>query len=537
MEQENIIVLEAAKPKMLSKTALLIVSNPNHVGKILPSLTKHVNKTLYIQLLSALSNPFGSFYPNIFDAWPKFTQTISGIYSQTLQYEDLDVRVLLSGLKYKDMEYIKTRQPIDLVAFDKYYPEDDIKNFIKNRIQSITDSYSILTSDTGAFEELIVDPTRDYTVYKHSVLGGTFDRLHVAHKLLLTEAALRVTEKVTVGVTVENMLGSKTLWELIEPIENRIKGVRDFLEDVNPEIIHNIVPISDMYGPAKDDPTMDVIVVSTETERGGYKVNEMRSNCGLQPLEVAIVDLIQEPNPAENEEAKISSSTRRIRTLGKVIQAITPKEHLRKKPYIIGLTGVVRLFCICSGKSGVGRRLSELGAYHIDCDKVAHFVYEPGKPAYDKIVEAFGKGVVAENGEINRKEIGAIVFKDSKQLEKLNSIVWPAIVEEIQERIKKCKAEVVVLEAAVLLGAGWSKYCHEVWTTVIPPDIALHRLQERNKLSAEEAKSRLASQIDNKKYIEAANVVFYSYWGAEITQKQVDKAWELLLKRIKYPNK
>ncbi|KAI4457241.1 dephospho-coa kinase-related [Holotrichia oblita] len=510
MEQENIIVLEAAKPKMLSKTALLIVSNPNHVGKILPSLTKHVNKTLYIQLLSALSNPFGSFYPNIFDAWPKFTQTISGIYSQTLQYEDLDVRVLLSGLKYKDMEYIKTRQPIDLVAFDKYYPEDDIKNFIKNRIQSITDSYSILTSDTGAFEELIVDPTRDYTVYKHSVFRSC---------------------STSDGKGNLNIL-AKTLWELIEPIENRIKGVRDFLEDVNPEIIHNIVPISDMYGPAKDDPTMDVIVVSTETERGGYKVNEMRSNCGLQPLKVAIVDLIQEPNPAENEEAKISSSTRRIRTLGKVIQAITPKEHLRKKPYIIGLTGG-----ICSGKSGVGRRLSELGAYHIDCDKVAHFVYEPGKPAYDKIVEAFGKGVVAENGEINRKEIGAIVFKDSKQLEKLNSIVWPAIVEEIQERIKKCKAEVVVLEAAVLLGAGWSKYCHEVWTTVIPPDIALHRLQERNKLSAEEAKSRLASQIDNKKYIEAANVVFYSYWGAEITQKQVDKAWELLLKRIKYPNK
>lgn len=64
------------------------------------------------------------------------------------------------------------------------------------------------------------------------------------------------------------------MWELIEPLENRINGVKDFLEDINPEIIHNVVPISDMYGPAKDDPTMDVIVVSSETERGGVKVNE-----------------------------------------------------------------------------------------------------------------------------------------------------------------------------------------------------------------------------------------------------------------------
>lgn len=75
-----------------------------------------------------------------------------------------------------------------------------------------------------------------------------------------------------------------------------------------------------------------------------------------------------------------------------------------------------------------------------------------------------------------------------------------------------------------------------MWATVIPPDVALQRLQERNKLSLEDAKSRLAAQIDNKKYIEAANVVFYSLWDTETTKKQVDKAWELLLERIKCIN-
>ena len=69
---------------MLVKTGLLVVSNPKHIGKVLTSVKKHVNNTLYIQLLSALSEPFGTFLPNVFDSWPKFSKTITGIYSQVI---------------------------------------------------------------------------------------------------------------------------------------------------------------------------------------------------------------------------------------------------------------------------------------------------------------------------------------------------------------------------------------------------------------------------------------------------------------------
>lgn len=67
---------------MLAKTGLLVVSNPTQIGKILSSVEKQVKQTLYIQLLSALSEPFGNFYTNIFNTWPKYSQTIYGIYSQ-----------------------------------------------------------------------------------------------------------------------------------------------------------------------------------------------------------------------------------------------------------------------------------------------------------------------------------------------------------------------------------------------------------------------------------------------------------------------
>lgn len=116
------------------------------------------------------------------------------------------MRVLLSGLKHKNLEYIQTSRPIDLIIFDKQHPENDIDNFIKHRVKNIAEGYKVITTDTAPIEEPVYDPCGDGSVYKHSVLGGTFDRLHVAHKLLLTEAALRASNKITVGITDENML-------------------------------------------------------------------------------------------------------------------------------------------------------------------------------------------------------------------------------------------------------------------------------------------------------------------------------------------
>lgn len=117
----------------------------------------------------------------------------------------------------------------------------------------------------------------DFGIYKHTVLGGTFDRLHNAHKLLLSEAALRSSNKVTVGVTQENMLVTKTLWELVEDLDIRISSVRNFLTDICSDLTYDVVPISDPFGPAIVDPTMEMIVVSQETLKGGQKVNERKN--------------------------------------------------------------------------------------------------------------------------------------------------------------------------------------------------------------------------------------------------------------------
>lgn len=81
-----------------------------------------------------------------------------------------------------------------------------------------------------------------------------------------------------IGVTEESMIQSKLLWELIEDVDVRIKNVEDFLSSICPEIKTQVVPISDPFGPAITDPTMEVIVVSEETIRGGQKINESKSD-------------------------------------------------------------------------------------------------------------------------------------------------------------------------------------------------------------------------------------------------------------------
>ncbi|CAH1178912.1 unnamed protein product [Phaedon cochleariae] len=512
---------------MLAKTGLLIISNPKQIAKILSTIESQVKNTLYIQLLSALSDPFGSFYPKSFTSWPKYSQTISKIYSQAAHHcNNLDVKVLLSGIKY-NIPKIQTQRPIDLIIFDKPYSSNEIKTFIKSRIQNITDDHKIVTLDSTEISTIEEETNDHVEVFKHTVLGGTFDRLHLAHKLLLSEASLRASNKVTIGVTEENMLQSKTLWELIEPIATRLLNVENFLKDICPELEYNIVPINDPFGPAITDPSMEMIVVSQETIRGGEKINAIRQENGLNELKIVAIELVDEPNPNPIEEVKISSSTARIRLLGTLLKPVKPNENIPHLPYVIGLTGG-----IASGKSGVSEHLKNLGAHIINCDLLGHEIYKPGKPCHQQIVDTFGDKVVSNNGEINRQALGGIVFNNPGEMKKLNNLVWPAIAEEVQKIIKTCTKKVVVIEAAVLLTAGWENQCHEIWTTVIPRNEAVIRLQRRNGLTEEQANSRIESLPSNKFYVDSANVVFCTLWPVEYTKEQVVKAWGLLEKRM-----
>ncbi|KAJ8971839.1 hypothetical protein NQ317_001552 [Molorchus minor] len=530
---------------MIGKTGLLIVSNPKQIAQALPHLRERVKihftynfYRLWVNLLAVLIQRLlilGQHSARLYITFILRRNIHLPISPAAKHCYNLDVRVLLSGIKY-DVPKIKTQKPIDLVIFYKNHSENDVNNFIQTRIHNITKDYKILHLDLTNPEITNKDCKND-SVCKHTVLGGTFDRLHLAHKLLLSEAVLRATEKVTVGVTTENMLHSKFLWELIEDMEVRVNNVFDFLKDICPELEYVITPISDPFGPAIVDPTMEVIIVSQETVRGGEKINEIRQTKNLTPLQIVPVDLLDEPNPSPIEESKISSSTTRLRLLGTVLKPIIPNDNIPKKTIYYWTDShkwaLKKVICgIASGKSGVAKWLEELGADIIYCDLIGHNVYKPGKPCYKAIVDHFGDSVIAANGEIDRKTLGGIVFSNPDQLNKLNSLVWPAIQQEVTEIVKKSNKQVIVIEAAILLTAGWEKNCHEIWTTLVPREEAIKRLITRNGLSEDQANSRLNSQQPNKYYIEHSNVVFCTLWDPIYTKEQVAKAWGLLQERL-----
>lgn len=111
-------------------------------------------------------------------------------------------------------------------------------------------------------------------------------------------------------------LAAKKLPELILPVDQRIEEVKNFLLDIDPSLIYEVVPISDPFGPTKSDPNLDMIVVSSETKRGGEKVNELRGANGLNQLDIYCIELVELESEDADKELKVSSSNQRMDLLG-----------------------------------------------------------------------------------------------------------------------------------------------------------------------------------------------------------------------------
>ncbi|MDE0823760.1 MAG: dephospho-CoA kinase, partial [Dehalococcoidia bacterium] len=172
---------------------------------------------------------------------------------------------------------------------------------------------------------------------------------------------------------------------------------------------------------------------------------------------------------------------------------------------VIGLTG-----SIGTGKSEAARQLEMLGASIISADQVGHEAYTPNTEAWEQVVAAFGDDILQGDKEIDRRKLGAIVFSDSSQLDKLNAIMHPRMARMVSDKIEVLRGQgvkVVVVEAALLFEAGWDTLVEEVWVTDSSEDIVVGRLKERNGLSEEEAKKRINSQMDRAERIERSDFV------------------------------
>jgi dephospho-CoA kinase len=191
---------------------------------------------------------------------------------------------------------------------------------------------------------------------------------------------------------------------------------------------------------------------------------------------------------------------------------------------VIGLTGGIG-----SGKSEVSRVLNELGAEIIDADRLGHEAYQPHTKTWEALVAAFGEGILRPGGEVDRKALGLIVFSSLDALAQLNAIVHPRMREMMRERLGEHSAQgikVVVIEAAVLLEAGWDSLVDEVWVTTAIEESVVQRLSQRNNLSEEEIRKRINSQLKNEERVRRATVVIKNSDGLKELRQRVLVLWD-----------
>lgn len=192
---------------------------------------------------------------------------------------------------------------------------------------------------------------------------------------------------------------------------------------------------------------------------------------------------------------------------------------------VIGLVGGIG-----SGKTTAARMLADLGAAVIHADLVGHDVYRPGTPGFDAVVAAFGAGVVGGDGRIDRARLGALVFADPAALGRLDAIVHPLIRAEILRRIERLRAEgaasLIVLEAAILLEAGWRDLVDQVWVVSAGTDDVVHRLGAERGLDRAAVTARMARQMPDAERRALADVLIENRGTVEDLRTAVRRAFE-----------
>jgi len=200
---------------------------------------------------------------------------------------------------------------------------------------------------------------------------------------------------------------------------------------------------------------------------------------------------------------------------------------LYKTMLIIGITGNFG-----TGKTTVSQMLAELGAVTISADELGHEFLQPDTQTYTEILAAFGKSILKPDGEIDRSKLGKLVFAKAAALKKLNQIMHPRIYEKVRQKIteesQKSGVQVVVIEAALLIEAGWIPLLDQLWVTTAPESTIVRRLKSSRRLSEGQILTRLRNQMPQEEKVKQADVVIDTDYPIDKLRARVSELWQSL---------
>ena len=194
---------------------------------------------------------------------------------------------------------------------------------------------------------------------------------------------------------------------------------------------------------------------------------------------------------------------------------------------IIGITG-----SFGTGKTSVSQMLAELGAVTISADKLGHEFLQPNTQTYAEILATFGKSILKPNGEIDRSKLGKLVFADAAALKKLNQIMHPRIYNVVRQKIaeeaQKSDVQIVVIEAALLIEAGWMPLLDQLWVTTASEATIVKRLKSSRGLRGEQIMARLRTQMPQEEKVKRADAVIDTDCPIDKLRDKVSELWHNL---------
>lgn len=208
----------------------------------------------------------------------------------------------------------------------------------------------------------------------------------------------------------------------------------------------------------------------------------------------------------------------------------------RDRGTIVGITGG-----IACGKTTVSDLLEKKGAIPINADEIGHQLLKADSPVIDEMVDAFGKDILEESGDVSRKKLGAIVFKDKAARERLNSILHPLIIQRSRARARQLVTEaptcIVLLDAPLLIEAGAYDTVDLIVVVTASPETQLRRTLERSiaqgrQLTETEIQARIDAQMPIAEKVKYADVVIENDSTLAELQRQVDRLWEALQRLV-----
>lgn len=187
---------------------------------------------------------------------------------------------------------------------------------------------------------------------------------------------------------------------------------------------------------------------------------------------------------------------------------------------LIGLTGGSG-----SGKGEIGKVFINNGFYHIDTDLDAKAVVKKGSKCLKEIEDCFSN-VILENGELDRKALGKIVFCNKDEMDKLNSIIHKYIIKRVKKRLNELKrngVDKVLIDGAALFESEINKQCFKVIAVVASEKNRVERIVKRDNISFEEAKMRIKGQKSDEFFTKNADYVIINDNDINNLIKKVNK--------------